>query len=102
MARPSQYDIFENDPAGVFQRSPRSTERDTIDGQRVPHPSQQMIDGHNYRRGNQNPPIAIAGQERQGTKNMKMRLDTASRQMNQEARKADLPNGNCMTGYGLT
>ena len=57
-----------------------------------------MVDGHDRRRGNQHPPVAIERQHRQRTEHVKMRFDAAAGEVNQERAHQHLGDGNRVSG----
>ena len=93
LPRGDEDDVFEDHPARMFQPSPGTGDEDAIDRLRPVETSRKVIDGHDQRRGHEHAPVAIERQKRERHEDMEVRLDPASREMNQEYRHEHLADG---------
>ena len=100
-AGPDEHHVLENDPARVFQRPPRCAESDSVNGLRIPQPTEQMVNGHNYRGRREDPPIPIAREKRQRPEDVEMCFNPSAGQMNQQTGKANLADGHGLTSQRL-
>src|ERR1051326_2235721 len=74
-----QKDHFKSHPPRMFDRPPWAGIKHAIDGLRPVKPAEHVIEVNYNRTGHQTPPIAIEGEDCQGTEDVEMRLDAAAR-----------------------
>ena len=95
-AGPHQNDVFEDNPARVFQPTPICRQH-AVHRLRPVDAPKIVVGGDDHGGGDENAPIAIERQKRQGAEYVKMRFDPAARQMDQDSRSEHLGNGNRVT-----
>src|SRR4051812_6675336 len=82
----------------MLDRPPRAGAEDSVNGRGQVNPSQKMIEAYQDRRRHEHTPIPVKRENDQRTKDMKMGLDAAAGQGNQQRRHEHLGDRNNVAG----
>ena len=100
--RSHQEHVREHHPPGVLDRAPDAGGEHAVDRLRPEHAAQEVVDSHDDGGRNQDGPVAIERQERQGAEHDEVRLDPATGEMDQERGEQHLGDGNRVAGDDLS
>jgi hypothetical protein len=97
-ARHQQEDILEQHPRRMLQPPPLAGDHHAVDRLRPEEAAQHVIQSHDDRRGNQDTPVAVEGQEGERSEHVEMRLDAPAGEMDQQRTHQHLGHGDHVTG----
>lgn len=93
-----QEEVQKEHPARVFQPAPLRAGQHAIDRLGPEETAEQVIRRHHDCAGDEDAPVAVEGQEGQRAKDVKVRLDAAAREVDEQRRGEHLRDGDGVAG----
>jgi hypothetical protein len=94
-------DVLEQDPEGVLKKAPPLGARDPVHRVRPREPADEVVSGDGDGCGEDDPPVPVAGQERERSEHVEVGLDATAGQMDEESGPQDLRKRDGVPGDGV-